>query len=100
MGIEIAADRLIVAAKLQEIGIWGLYVGVALQKIAQTMLNPATASHIAGLPGWLDVALGVTIVAAWGAVTLALIRRLGRAARAQRALVNAPRPVPGRDALR
>ena len=97
IGIEVAAGRLILAAKLKEIGVWGLYVGIPLQQIAQTMLAPATASRVRGLPGWLDVAFAALISATCGAASLALIRWLYRAARRRH---DALRPVPGRDALR
>ena len=82
MGIEVGAGRLIIAAKVEEIGVWGIYVGVPLQQIAQAMLTPATASRVTGLPGWLDVVFGLTIAAVWGALALAVIHWLYRPARA------------------
>ncbi len=76
IGIESCANRLVVAAKLEEIGVWGFYVGIVLRGFANFMLTPVTASGIVGLPDWLDFALSVTIMAGWGAATFAVVRRL------------------------
>jgi len=76
LGIDSCANRLVVAAKLEEIGAWGLYVGIVLRGFATAMLSPATASGIVGLPEWLDRASSVTIMAGWGAAAFAVVRRL------------------------
>jgi len=71
------------ASKLEEIGVWGIYVGFALHTIAALMLTPITAiraTRLLGLPGWLDAVLGVAVVAAWGLFGVVLIGRFRRRA--------------------
>ena len=88
IAIEAGAHRLVLAAKVEEIGVWGLYIGVPLQSFANAMLAPATASRIAGLPEWLHAALDLTAVPAWGAAAAAAIRWATR--RADQRTVNLP----------
>ncbi len=89
IAIQAGADRLVLAAKIEKIGVWGLYVGVALQWLANAILIPATASRIAGLPEWLDGVLGFTAIAAWGAAAAAAIRWAARRAGRRTALAGA-----------
>ena len=72
--VKILSERLIVASKLEEIGVWGIYVGIALEKLTELMLAPVTASRMVGLPEWLDFAAGLTVVGGWGIVGVVAIR--------------------------
>jgi hypothetical protein len=83
VGVHVLADRLVVASKLEEVGVWALYVGVALSGVTQVMLTPVTASRLAGLPEWLDLALGLLTVAILGAVCVAVIGRVRAGSRAK-----------------
>ena len=76
VGVHVLADRLVVASKLEEVGVWALYVGVVLSGITQVMLTPVTASRLAGLPEWLDLALGLLTVAVLGAVCVVAVGRV------------------------
>jgi hypothetical protein len=80
IAIGAGAHRLVLAAKLEGIGAWGLYIGLPLQSFANAMLAPATASRIAEVPDWLHAALDLTAVAAWGAAAAAAIRWAARRA--------------------
>jgi hypothetical protein len=73
--IQFVGDRLLMAAKLEQIGLWGIYVGLALHTIAAIMLTPASASRrYVTMPEWVDLALGLAAVAAWGMMGVVAIR--------------------------
>jgi len=89
IGIETGANRLVLAAKAEEIGVWALYVGVAFRAFAEAMLSPLTASRIRGVPEWVDFVLSLTIMLIWGAAAAAAIRWATR--RADRRTANLSR---------
>jgi len=49
---------------------------------ARARKSSGSRSTGGGLPGWLDVVFGLTIAAVWGALALAVVHWLYRAARA------------------
>src|SRR5712692_296130 len=89
IGIETGANRLVLVAKAEEIGVWALYVGVAFRAFAEAMLSPLTASRIRGVPEWVDFVLSLTIMLIWGAAAAAAIRWATR--RADRRTANLSR---------
>lgn len=81
VSMQFVGDHLIVASKLEEIGVWGIYIGIALHTISTVMLTPVTAvpaMRRLEFPPWLDLLLGVIVISAWGAVGAVILDRIRR----------------------
>jgi len=78
VGLKVVGDRLIVASKLEEVGVWGVYAGIALDRVSGVMLNPVRSicpAEGGGGPIWLDSSLTAMVIAAWGVAGVVLLHR-------------------------